>query len=113
MKREATTTYVDREELTQGRFRAVAHDAPSAVAQVACGVVSIDQWAAIVDPDTATERPDGQVGEIWLHGDNVAKGYWRKPEETQRTFAGMLADPPRHATRSVASHRRSRISFRG
>ncbi|OBF19216.1 fatty-acid--CoA ligase [Mycobacterium kubicae] len=98
MKREATTTYVDREELTQGRFRAVAHDAPSAVAQVACGVVSIDQWAAIVDPDTATERPDGQVGEIWLHGDNIGSGYWGREQDTAETFGNVLH------TRASPSH---------
>jgi len=47
----------------------------------------------IVDPDTCTECPEGTVGEIWMHGENVAEGYWRKPEETQRTFGGMLVDP--------------------
>ena len=27
----------------------------------------------IVDPETRTECPDGTVGEIWVHGDNVAE----------------------------------------
>ncbi|OBG63344.1 fatty-acid--AMP ligase FAAL21/FadD21 [Mycobacterium sp. E3339] len=46
----------------------------------------------IVDPDTHQECPPGSVGEIWVHGENVAAGYWQKPEETARTFGGMLAD---------------------
>ena len=33
------------------------------------------------------------VGEIWLHGDNIAAGYWRKPQQTQKTFGGQLVDP--------------------
>jgi fatty acid CoA ligase FadD28 len=47
----------------------------------------------IVDPDIRTECPAGTVGEIWIHGDNVALGYWQKPEETERTFGGKLVDP--------------------
>lgn len=47
----------------------------------------------IVDPDTGTQCPHGTVGEIWVHGDNVADGYWQKPKETQRTFGAVLADP--------------------
>ncbi|OBH27669.1 acyl-CoA synthetase [Mycobacterium sp. E342] len=47
----------------------------------------------IVDPDTGRERPPGTVGEIWVHGENVAGGYWRKPEETERTFGGTVTDP--------------------
>jgi fatty acid CoA ligase FadD21 len=44
-----------------------------------------------VDPDTCIECPAGTVGEIWINGENVAAGYWRNPEATQRTFGGMLA----------------------
>ena len=33
------------------------------------------------------------VGEIWLHGDNIAAGYWRKPQQTQKAFGGQLVDP--------------------
>ncbi|OBF79733.1 acyl-CoA synthetase [Mycobacterium sp. 852002-51163_SCH5372311] len=47
----------------------------------------------IVDPDTRLECPDGRVGEIWVHGDNVALGYWQKPQETERTFGDRLVAP--------------------
>jgi len=47
----------------------------------------------IVDPETQTECPEGTTGEIWVHGDNVAMGYWRKPQETDRTFGAMLVAP--------------------
>ncbi|OBA77725.1 acyl-CoA synthetase [Mycobacterium sp. 1164966.3] len=47
----------------------------------------------IVDPDTRTECPDGATGEIWVHGDNVAMGYWRKPEQSEQTFRAKLVNP--------------------
>jgi fatty acid CoA ligase FadD21 len=47
----------------------------------------------IVDPDTHRECPHDSVGEIWVHGDNVADGYWHKPPEEQRCFGGTLVDP--------------------
>jgi long-chain acyl-CoA synthetase len=30
--------------------------------------------------------PVGSIGEIWIKGPNVVKGYWRKPEATAETF---------------------------
>ena len=57
----------------------------------------------IVDSDTNRECPHGVVGEIWVHGANVADGYWRKPPEEQRCFGATLVDPsPGHARRTVA-----------
>jgi len=82
--------YVDRGELNNHRFVEVAPDSPSAVAQVSAGVIGVDEWAVIVDPDTASELPDGQIGEIWLHGNNMGVGYWGKEEETQHTFRNIL-----------------------
>ena len=63
-----------------------------AVAQVSCGRVATSQWAVIVDPEARTEQADGDVGEIWLHGLNIGKGYWNKVEETEATFHNKLAD---------------------
>ena len=47
----------------------------------------------IVNPETKTENAEGTVGEIWVHGENVAMGYWRNPTRTERTFGGRLATP--------------------
>jgi long chain fatty acid CoA FadD26 len=47
----------------------------------------------IVDPETSIENPAGEVGEIWVHGDNVASGYWRNPQLSEQTFGGRLVDP--------------------
>ncbi len=87
---EPTAVYVDREELGRGRIVRVEPDAPNALAQVSCGEVAVSQWAAIVDPDTGAEVPDEHVGEIWLHGDNIGRGYWARPEETEYTFGNKL-----------------------
>ncbi|MBI5016289.1 MAG: AMP-binding protein [Deltaproteobacteria bacterium] len=41
----------------------------------------------VVGPDGADVRP-GDVGEVWIRGDNVFKGYWEMPEKTAESFAG-------------------------
>jgi long chain fatty acid CoA FadD26 len=47
----------------------------------------------IVDPETGLEQPAGSVGEIWTRGDNVALGYWHKPEQTTRVFRARINNP--------------------
>ena len=74
-------------------------DSPSAVAQASAGKVGVAEWATIVDTDTATELPDGQIGEIWLHGQNMGTGYWNREDETSETFQNILKSRtnPSHA----------------
>ena len=86
-----TVTYFDGERLGEGEAVRVRADAPGAVAQVPCGQVARSLWAVIVDPATGVELPDGRVGEIWLHGANVGRGYWGRPQETRRIFGARLA----------------------
>jgi long-chain fatty acid adenylyltransferase FadD28 len=47
----------------------------------------------IVDPETRTECREGATGKIWVYGDNVAMGYWRKPDETEQTSRAKLVAP--------------------
>lgn len=47
----------------------------------------------IVDPENMIESPAGTVGEIWVRGDHVTMGYWRKPEQTERVFNAKLVHP--------------------
>jgi fatty acid CoA ligase FadD32 len=91
--------YVEREALNNRRFVEVAADAPNGVAQASAGRIGVDEWATIVDAETATELPDGQIGEVWLHGKNMGVGYWNREEETTETFKNILKSRtnPSHA----------------
>jgi len=40
----------------------------------------------IVNPETLQDVAQGETGEIWLKGPAVTPGYWKKPEETAKTF---------------------------
>ncbi|MFC6011782.1 long-chain-fatty-acid--AMP ligase FadD32 [Nocardia lasii] len=95
---EAKYVYVDRNELNAGRMVRVDQSDESAIAQVSCGYVGLSQWATIIDPDTADsgkgrELPDGHVGEIWLHGNNMGIGYWGRSEESSKTFRNKVTEP--------------------
>jgi fatty acid CoA ligase FadD32 len=90
MEEAPTTIHVDREALNNHRFEEVAADADNAVTQVSAGKIGVDEWAVIVDAETATELPDGQIGEIWLHGPNMGLGYWNREEESQEVFCNVL-----------------------
>ncbi|WP_019631827.1 fatty acyl-AMP ligase [Actinomadura atramentaria] len=83
---------VDRDKLTQGVLVESPADGDRTTALVSCGR-PYGQLVAIVDPETRVERPDGTVGEIWVHGPNTAHGYWRNSERSQDTFGGELAEP--------------------
>jgi long-chain acyl-CoA synthetase len=41
---------------------------------------------AMVVGDDGNEVAEGELGELWLRGPNVVKGYWNKPEATAESF---------------------------
>jgi long-chain fatty acid adenylyltransferase FadD28 len=83
-------THFDAEELPVGQAKRC--EAGSGTPLVSYGAPK-SMLVRIVDPDTSRECPDGTIGEVWVHGDNVAAGYWQKQEESDRTFRAKIADP--------------------
>lgn len=59
---------------------------------VSCGRPWLDRQVVIVDPATGQPCLPGQVGEIWLAGEDVARGYWDQPDASAETFRARLAD---------------------
>lgn len=82
--------YFESEKLSAGHAKRCSNTAGTAL--VSYGTPE-STTVRIVDPETMTECPAGKTGEIWVHGENVAAGYWHKPLETERTFGGRLVAP--------------------
>ncbi len=59
---------------------------------VSCGRVLDEMQVEIVKAETLQRCVAGEVGEVWVAGPCVAKGYWNRPEETKQTFQVRLAD---------------------
>jgi len=75
----------DPDQLSQGR----AVPKPGGSPLLRYGL-PVSPLVRIVDADTCRPCPDGTVGEIWTHGENVSAGYWRKPEQTGSAFGATL-----------------------
>jgi len=79
------TLHVDHQELAHGR---VVPD-PSGTEMVSSGGLLFDDQVRLMDPQTLQPVPDNTVGEIWVRGPSVARGYWRNPEATAKTFLDL------------------------
>jgi amino acid adenylation domain-containing protein len=85
------TKAVDKSALTQDFIVEVLGEHDSQVF-VGCGKCIRNLEIAIADPQTLTRCNPNRVGEIWVRGDSVAKGYWNRPEETESTFKARLVE---------------------
>ena len=92
MGRPVATVRFDYENLSSGQAKAGRNGDGSGNDFVSYGAPRMCT-VRIVDPETKTEKPPGAIGEIWVHGENVAVGYWQKPLETGRTFGARIDAP--------------------
>jgi fatty acid CoA ligase FadD21 len=81
--------HFDVDELSAGRAQRCAAGAGSALVRYKLPQSPV---VRIVDVDTNRQCPQDVVGEIWVHGDNVAAGYWSRSPEEQRCFGATLVD---------------------
>ena len=66
---------------------APSHANPPERAKLQClGIPICGVDSRVVDPQTLTEMPVGEVGEIITRGPMLFKGYWRHPEATAAAF---------------------------
>ena len=83
---------VQSAELERNRVVQAAGDEVAQRTIVSCGEPLLGQQVTIVNPEDLTQCPPDTVGEIWVSGPSVARGYWNRPEETEQTFNAYLAD---------------------
>lgn len=79
-----------RSALEQGRAEPDASERGQEL--VGCGRTWHEARVRIVDPESLNVLSDHQVGEIWISGPSVAKGYWGKEAETKKAFRAVTSD---------------------
>ncbi|BBY29240.1 AMP-binding protein [Mycolicibacterium sediminis] len=87
------TAWFDPEKLSAGHAERVSEGAGTEL--ITYGPMRASMLR-IVDPETHAEKQAGMLGEMWVHGDNVAAGYWRNTEATSHTFGGRITEPNPH-----------------
>lgn len=75
------TVELDRQALARN-----SAEAGRGTVQMSCGRSQPLHAVQIVEPHALAPLADNQVGEIWATGPSIAKGYWRNPEASARTF---------------------------
>ncbi|WAC73072.1 amino acid adenylation domain-containing protein [Roseateles sp. SL47] len=72
---------VDSAALEEGRIEPSGTPSPASVRQLtSCGKIWGGQTVKVIDPVRRTVCPPGQVGEIWLQGPSITRGYWKRPD---------------------------------
>lgn len=64
---------------------------PDAREVVSSGRLGLGTRVRVVDPETCLPVSSHRVGEIWVAGPSVARGYWHRLEQTEATFGATLA----------------------
>ena len=86
--REYSRLTFDRNELKKGRATVSATEAGRIL--VGCGPPNEEHDLVIVNPQTKQRCAETEVGEIWLSGPSICRGYWKRDEDTRAIFSAEL-----------------------
>ncbi|WP_067475377.1 AMP-binding protein [Nocardia amamiensis] len=79
---------VDTDALGAGTARVA--DGPGSRRLVSSGIPAPEFDVHIIDPVTHAPAEPGRVGEIWIAGDSVASGYWRRRNDSEAVFGARI-----------------------
>jgi acyl-CoA synthetase (AMP-forming)/AMP-acid ligase II len=88
-KQGPATRTLSRASLKHHQISAPASDADRHTL-VGCGHAVSGERLVIVDPQTPRELGANYIGEIWVSGPNVARGYWKNAAATRDTFQAVV-----------------------
>jgi acyl-CoA synthetase (AMP-forming)/AMP-acid ligase II/acyl carrier protein len=91
--RPPTVCGADPDALAVGRLREPSDG--TARRLVSCGRTRPGTTVEIVDPESRVPASPGSVGEVWVRGPSVARGYRGQPEATAATFGARTASGSR------------------
>ena len=92
LHKEPITATIDKSALQKNKIISVPDDDPNAITMVSSGSSPKQQETRIVNPDTFLECKPGEIGEIWVKGDSVSKGYYKREEASKETFRNFIKD---------------------
>ncbi len=67
-----------------------AQEGENSLSIVSCGLPAANLDIRIVDPDSLTPCDDQEIGEVWIAGPSVTKGYWNNHTLTNIAFNNAL-----------------------
>ncbi len=86
-----TVKSFNSQSLDDGFAVPVLDGTPGARCLAASGMTIEGQSVRIVDPEKTTDLGAMQVGEIWVSGQSVCRGYWQRSATTEETFGQVVA----------------------
>jgi len=86
------TVTADKNALSDNRVIAVESGNHNGVQLVSSGHLWDGMDVAIVHPGTNCSCAELEIGEIWVKGDSVARGYENKTKESDRSFNAHIVD---------------------
>jgi natural product biosynthesis luciferase-like monooxygenase protein len=87
-----STIHIDAEAFKQGRVQEAPAGSTGSKLLSAVGEPNPSHTVRIVNPAHCQPCDEAEIGEIWISGPSVAKGYWKKRKETNQTFYASLDD---------------------